>query len=623
MSERLKQSICDEIFAFDVQPILARAAPVDIDVAVIACKFRHFNKEPIELKPGIAGELNVGFRIFDKDLTTMLFEARMVPEVGMVEPGKWINCTIRIPRSIITFGEPFKLAIDMVRENVGWFTADPLLRYHFDLEFRDRLVDADDEDELGRDGAEEEEFSKDDAEEDNFEKDEFDGDRAEEDEVEDGLSDDYSRPLSDDGHRAWSPQRTATVSALYHLLFDVSDLVQYFEDNRLPTGIQRVQIEIITSILASAPREYSTSVACFTTNTNSWVPLDAGLFSDICKLALIGGDLEERAWQRALKKLKIDIANARPLIFPDGAFLINLGTSWWLPNYFLKVRLAKAQYGVKYVPFVHDCIPIVTPEHCVDGLVQQFKAWILGAFEHADFLLANSRATAADVIRIAEYLGKKVAAPSVIPLNASFNAGRETLSTSRMPAHSSETFIKYDLEPKGYVLFVATVELRKNHLLAFSAWINLVKKYGVRRVPKLVCVGKVGWLNEPVYAKLAASGLLREKVVMLSDVADPILVQLYYNCLFTIFPSAYEGWGLPVTEALGFGKVPLVSRVASLPEAGENFAEYFRLESEAELIEKLERLIFDFPSTGMRWSDGSPPAISRAPGLISGFNCSV
>jgi glycosyltransferase involved in cell wall biosynthesis len=386
-----------------------------------------------------------------------------------------------------------------------------------------------------------------------------------------------------------NPDLAARESTLHQLVFDASDLVQYFDDNRLPTGIQRVQIEIITSVFESASPEYSLSIACFTASTSAWVSLDDGIFRNVCKLALAGGDLDDRNWQQALKQLRAYIDGAPPLMFRTGAFLINLGTSWWLPNYFLKVRFAKTQYGIRYVPFVHDCIPIITPEHCINGLTRHFIAWMVGAFDHADFFLANSKATAADLVRIAEYVGKKVAPPSVIRLNASFNKGRKNPSTANL----GELFIKNDLRANDYVLLVATIESRKNHLLAFSAWITLLKKFGPRQVPKLVCVGKKGWLAEPVYAKLEASSLLREKVVMLTDVSDPVLSQLYYNCRFTIYPSMYEGWGLPVTESLCFGKVPLVSRASSLPEAGEDFAEYFDLESEADFVGKLERLIFD------------------------------
>ncbi|KAK0340359.1 hypothetical protein LTR94_030862, partial [Friedmanniomyces endolithicus] len=64
-------------------------------------------------------------------------------------------------------------------------------------------------------------------------------------------------------------------------------------------------------------------------------------------------------------------------------------------------------------------------------------------------------------------------------------------------------------------------------------------------------------------------------------------------CAFTLYPSSYEGWGLPVTESLCYGKVALLSDSSSLPEAGGEFAVYFKLGDQAELTAQLERLMFD------------------------------
>jgi hypothetical protein len=121
----------------------------------------------------------------------------------------------------------------------------------------------------------------------------------------------------------------------------------------------------------------------------------------------------------------------------------------------------------------------------------------------------------------------------------------------------------------------------------------MIKKYGTRNVPKLVCVGKDGWLNDAVYHTLSASELLSNQVLILQNISDASLSALYANCLFTLYPSFYEGWGLPVTEALCYGKVPVTTKVSSLPEAGGEFAEYFEIGSENELLAKVERLTYD------------------------------
>lgn len=121
----------------------------------------------------------------------------------------------------------------------------------------------------------------------------------------------------------------------------------------------------------------------------------------------------------------------------------------------------------------------------------------------------------------------------------------------------------------------------------------MIRERGEENVPDLVCVGNRGWMVEAALNRLASSALLSRKVTLLSGISDVDLAALYKGCEFTIYPSSYEGWGLPVTESLSFAKVPVVTAVSSLPEAGGEFAEYFELGWEADFIAKVTRLLDD------------------------------
>jgi glycosyltransferase involved in cell wall biosynthesis len=376
----------------------------------------------------------------------------------------------------------------------------------------------------------------------------------------------------------------ATVSAV---VFDASDLISYFGNARLPTGIQRVQIATIAGALDNRP-EGSVKVCCFSDHGDSWAEVPIDNFLELSELSVISGDRTDPDWLDAYARLKLAIATAVPFQFPEGAFLVNLGTSWWLQNYFMFVREAKRLYNIRYVPFVHDFIPIMTPEHCVKQLTQDFISWALGVYQHADFFLVNSEATKRDLLKVAGILGHAVSADavSVIPLNARFGS-------PEAKAAPTDKLRQWELRPGEFVLFVSTIESRKNHIGALEAWLDLVARHGVRKVPKLVCLGNRGWLNDAVYDKIAESPVLRERVVMLSGLSDEELALLYRTCRFTLYPSNYEGWGLPVTESLCYGKVPLVSDSSSLPEAGGDFAVYFKAGSTDEMTRKLEQLMFD------------------------------
>ena len=371
------------------------------------------------------------------------------------------------------------------------------------------------------------------------------------------------------------------------VVFDVSDLISYFSNARLPTGIQRVQIETITSALLR-PGAANIRICCFSEKRDDWLEVRRETFLELARLSLRQGDRTDPAWIGALYRLYLTQLAQPSFVFPRGAFLVNLGTSWWLQNYFLFVRDAKRRFGVRYVPFVHDMIPILFPEHCTKELTQDFISWALGVFQHADHFLTNSEATKRDLTAVAATLGSPIAdaQASVIRLDADF---RKPTSVA-LPRHELS---RWGLGREPFVLFVATVESRKNHVGAFDAWLRLVHKYGRSRTPRLVCVGNRGWLNDAVYARLAHNEALRDRVIMLSQLSDDELALLYRSCLFTLYPSNYEGWGLPVTESLCYGKVPLLSNAASLPEAGGPFGVYFESGSVGELVEALETLIFD------------------------------
>lgn len=371
------------------------------------------------------------------------------------------------------------------------------------------------------------------------------------------------------------------------LVFDISDLISYYNNARLPTGIQRVQIETIEGALARAG-DREIRLCCFIEGRENWLELPLERMRAIARLSTAAGDRFDPIWLEALADLRLFLSLTAPFEFPRGASLINLGTSWWLQNYFLFVRDAKATRGIRYIPFVHDMIPIMAPEHCTRALTQDFISWAIGVFDHADHFLCNSNATKRDLIKVAEMIGRSLDPDdiAVIPLDTEFRKP----GIAELP---DDALGQWSLHPDGFVLFVSTIESRKGHLDAFDAWVELIDQLGGDAVPQLVCVGNRGWLNDQIYDRLANDERLAAKVSMLSKLSDEELSLLYRTCLFTLYPSLYEGWGLPVTESLGHGKVPLVSDAASLPEAGGPFAVYFRAGATDELTAAARKLILD------------------------------
>lgn len=115
----------------------------------------------------------------------------------------------------------------------------------------------------------------------------------------------------------------------------------------------------------------------------------------------------------------------------------------------------------------------------------------------------------------------------------------------------------------SYILFVGTFEPRKNIERLIQAF--RIVKFENRNDIKLLIVGSNGWGD--IYPKVIAENYnISNDVIVLGFINDSQLNSLYYNCLFLVYPSLYEGFGLPIVEALNFSKPILTSNISSMPE---------------------------------------------------------
>jgi len=377
-----------------------------------------------------------------------------------------------------------------------------------------------------------------------------------------------------------------SASNLRPLVFDLTDLVGHFRCQRLPTGIQRVQIEILT-VLLDHGNDDDIAACCFVSGRDGWMEVPAAALRELTRLAATGGDVADPEWQAARARLLVHLALADDYILPWRAVLVNLGSSLWVYDYFRFIRNAKAERQIRYIPLVHDMIPVMKPETCVAGILEDFPIWLVGLFQHADGFLANSQSTKRDLLTVAGRLGHQISEDrvEVMPLDADFRRPGENLADAVLD--------RWDLAGVAFALLVATIEPRKNHGLAFDAWAELLHRHGPGKVPRLVCVGRDGWMNDDVFDRLDTDPVLAAHVTLIPSATDAELASLYRACRFTLFPSLYEGWGLPVTESLSHGRIPVIAENSSLPEAGAGFALLFASESVPDLVRAVETAAFD------------------------------
>lgn len=373
------------------------------------------------------------------------------------------------------------------------------------------------------------------------------------------------------------------------VVFDCSDLVAYVYGNRTPTGIQRVQLNVTARALLDPIEGVATAAVAFDEQSGFWREIGRDLFLRLWRLSRTSGEIADPAWIEVVAELRQTLRDGADFAFAPGASLVNLGTSWWIKDYFLRVRHVARRFGVRYVPLIHDCIPLMAPEHCAPELVAEFAQWFSSMAAQANLALVTSEWSAADARRIAAEVLPERPLPIVV---SSPNADlRQELGVGATEGWAPRPDLPEPQE--DFVLCVGTIESRKNHLMLFHAWLTLIRRHGASRVPRLLCIGKPGWLADAAMTLWRNSPALQERVSIAHGVPDVSLAGLYGRAMFTVTNSFYEGWGLPVTESLSFGRIPLVARNTSLTEAGGAAAVYFEPDNLPDLVAKLERLIFD------------------------------
>ena len=141
--------------------------------------------------------------------------------------------------------------------------------------------------------------------------------------------------------------------------------------------------------------------------------------------------------------------------------------------------------------------------------------------------------------------------------------------------------------PDKFILYLGTIEPRKNLSSLIRAYAR-VRPAGV----KLVCAGGRGWMSEDVFQTVEELRLSRD-VIFPGFVPDDDLPYWYSAAQVFVYPSAYEGFGLPVIEALACGVPTITTNASSLPEAAGDAALLFPPDDSAALAEALARLLAD------------------------------
>jgi glycosyltransferase involved in cell wall biosynthesis len=352
---------------------------------------------------------------------------------------------------------------------------------------------------------------------------------------------------------------------MMRLFFDMSAMPDV---GRAVTGISRVVVSLLVELLRMEPARCEVFGISFRQEEMDEHP--SGRLWTLGEITACAGQI-----------LRVDGISAERLRSTPGALrsgdvIVCLGEQWLFPNTLESLSRLKKNHGVKVVTLVHDLVPFFMQELYWPGFPEDYCTRVTGLVALSDVVLVYSESTRRDLLHWIPEAANK-------PL-ARLHLGTElSESQSERPEGIAE---------QPFILYVSTIQPRKNHALLLPVWRLLLARRGAN-CPRLVLVGKKGWNSDDLMYFFEHNPELSEAITILEQPTDKELCWLYQNSWLTIYPSLYEGWGLPIAESLAAGKLCLTSNSSSMPEVGRDLVEYFSPHDAMGLCKLIEKYMDD------------------------------
>lgn len=248
---------------------------------------------------------------------------------------------------------------------------------------------------------------------------------------------------------------------------------------------------------------------------------------------------------------------------------------FWGASHLLPTRCK----GIRYVLTVHDLAMFIEPKWGKRNNVIVLKTFMPGSVRRADAILVVSLSTKRDLMRICHAKEDKI--------TCVYLGGVKDKTDLIRPQMLKQTKEKFSISDR-YFYYVGTIEPRKNVETIIRAFECLTEEYPN---VNLVLSGVFGWNYEGIQEQLKNSPV-KDRIRLTGYLTMEEKVNLYAGAQAFLFPSHYEGFGLPVLEAMNAGTVVITSRISSLPEVAGKAALYVEDENNAqELASQMRRVL--------------------------------
>lgn len=238
-----------------------------------------------------------------------------------------------------------------------------------------------------------------------------------------------------------------------------------------------------------------------------------------------------------------------------------------------------AHYTPRFCPVptivtIHDTSYLFFKDEFLKRDLYKLTSWSKHAIERSAKVITVSASTKKDVVK-----NYQVDASKINVIHNGFDKSKESYKES----HGGS----FSLPKSPYLLYVGTIQPRKNIKTLIDAF-----KIFHEKNPKysLVLVGKMGWLFGDIFEYVLEQNL-EDHITFTGYVSNSQLAALYQKASCFIFPSLYEGFGIPLLEAMHYRCPVIASNAASLPEVGGDAAIYFDPKDPQDLVKALDKVI--------------------------------
>ena len=332
------------------------------------------------------------------------------------------------------------------------------------------------------------------------------------------------------------------------------------------TGIGHYTFELAHNLAALAPEDEFELIAPVP------LPVETNFAPNLSTVLGRSGRLRKRWWTIGL-----------PLHLHENRVRLFHGTNYLVPLWRRSVTVVT----------IHDLSLLLHSNTHPADLVLRAKQRLPTMTRIANHILTDSESVKKEICEHLQVRSDKITA---VPL-----APRRTFAPIARHDHI-EVRRRLGVE-EDFILFVGTVEPRKNLMTLVRAFDLLMRTTELR--PQLVVAGQKGWLTDDLYAHIENSAT-RERILFTGYISDLDLAALYSSCKVSVYPSLYEGFGLPPLEAMACGAPVITSRIPAIMETSSGASKLIAPTDVNELTAALVELLADprarehYKSLGLR-----------------------